>query len=131
MVNKKYDKNRNINHIINTKLFTLESKELEMTKQSIKGGRVCPRIHQISSDDKFEENIDQDESMNHGKYVYLDISGMYVSIMRNEVMPYGKAQFCSKVELEAMQKMGQTFKQTHSWRTIYSKLTEKFGLFIA
>lgn len=73
-----YPNSNTIRKDINSKLFRLEMKELEFVKKSIKGGRVCPRIHKCIPNEK---------------YNYLDISGMYCSIMKNESMPYGKAKF--------------------------------------
>jgi hypothetical protein len=53
--------------LINTKLYRCEKSQEEFIRSGIKGGRVCPRQH-VTVDGE--------------KYVYLDISGMYASIMR-------------------------------------------------
>ena len=75
------DKHRNGHRAttINTKLYRCEKSQEDFVRQSIKGGRVCPRQH------KFDSGVEGDQG------VYLDISGMYASIMRLELMPYGQA----------------------------------------
>ena len=53
---------------LDTKLYKMERCEEDFVRESIKGGRVAPRIHHVQNE----------------KLVYLDISGMYASIMANE-----------------------------------------------
>jgi hypothetical protein len=101
--------------VINTKLFRQEKLQEEFVRASIKGGRVCPRQH-VTTDGE--------------KYVYLDISGMYASIMRNEVLPFGKAYWMDDTQTKIIEK---TILQTPKgdWRTIFESLTSRFGLFVA
>jgi hypothetical protein len=41
----KLTENRNYSSLINSKLYRLERSQEEFVRSSIKGGRVCPRIH--------------------------------------------------------------------------------------
>ena len=69
--------------LINTKLYRAEKNQEDFVRASIKGGRVCPRQH---------------TTVDGEKYCYLDISGMYASIMREEQLPYGKARWLDERE---------------------------------
>ena len=87
------DKNGHEHKMINTKLYRPEMNEYDFIKQSMYGGRVAPRIHQI----KQEEVIESSEREGRDcRPVYLDISGMYVSIMRTKAFPYGKSSWMTQ-----------------------------------
>ena len=100
---------------IDTKLYRLEMGQEKFIRTSIKGGRVCPRQH---------------TTVDGEKYVYLDISGMYASIMRTESLPYGKARWLDETELKVLEKTVLATEKK-DWRIIYESLTKRFGLFIA
>ena len=116
----KYDKNRNKIQpkIINSKLYKLERSQEDFIRQSVKGGRVCPRQH------VFEAKNDKN------KGVYLDISGMYASIMKNEILPFGKANWKTNEQLATLNNTIKSYEKK-DWRKLYEQLTKDFGMFVA
>ena len=62
---------------------------------AIYGGRCTVRINHFKS-------VDWNKTYNEIKdyLVFLDISGMYVSIMKNFEFPYDKSRYATKKELE-------------------------------
>lgn len=69
-------------------LMKLTRTEETFVRDAIYGGRTLPRIHEWISRD-----IDKQYSEIEDYYVYLDISGMYVSAMRENHFPYGIHQW--------------------------------------
>jgi hypothetical protein len=101
--------------IINSELYRCEKLQEEFIRASIKGGRVCPRQH---------TTVDSE------RYVYLDISGMYASIMRCELLPYGKAMWFDERQTRIVDNTVRDIERGE-WRSIFNSLTKRFGLFIA
>lgn len=84
---------------------------------------MCPRQHTLVAD-------------RDGKGVYLDISGMYASIMKNDNLPYGKTMWKPAEQIDTLMIMVRRLQQEQrvapkSWRQINEAIEAKFGLFIA
>ena len=85
---------------IKTKLYRCDMKENEMCRQSIYGGRCLPRQREFRTKNKTIEYSKIDDYL-----VYLDISGMYVSIMLNEMFPYDEGNYATNKELDKYNKL--------------------------
>lgn len=92
-------------------ILKLNREEENFVRSAIYGGRTLPRIHEWKSRD-FDKQYNEIEDY----YVYLDISGMYVSAMREYNYPYGIHQWLlyesDKVELEKFRKKLNSGKYT-------------------
>lgn len=52
------------------------------------------------------------------KGVYLDISGMYASIMKNEILPFGKANWKTNEQLATLNNTIKSYEKK-DWRKLY------------
>ena len=80
---------------VKTRLYLCDSKENDLISRSVTGGRVIPRIsHYVSKDHgkSYSDIIDY--------LVMLDISGMYVYIMKIFDFPFDKSRYANKSELD-------------------------------
>ena len=93
---KKYDEDRNKLKEIHTKLYRCDKSEDAFIREAIYGGKSLPRIHSYESIDK-----DKNYEAINDFLTFLDISGMYVYIMKKYNFPYNKSRYASKSELEA------------------------------
>ena len=92
-VHKRNDRHKR--GIVKTKLYLCDTKENELISRSVYGGRSLPRIHHYVSED---HNQSYENIKDH--LVMLDISGMYVYIMKVNEFPYDKSRYASKIELD-------------------------------
>ena len=92
---KKYDNNKNESKEIHTKLYRCDKNEDEFIREAIYGGKSLPRIHSYESRDKNKQYKDIQDFL-----TFLDISGMYVYLMKKHDYPYGKSRYASVHELE-------------------------------
>ena len=73
-------------------------------RDAIIGGKAYPRIKQFKSTHK------------NDYYVYLDISSMYVSIMKNNKFPLQCPHWANKNELDLMENEPSNFHLPKSWQ---------------
>ena len=97
-----------------TQFFCLNYGEETIVRQSVKGGKVFPRITNWETGDK-ELEYDKIEDY----FVYLDFSGMYVRVMKHYQFPYGRHE---KVTPELSEKLMNFFNGDRSvwasWWTV-------------
>jgi hypothetical protein len=79
---------------IRSRLYLCDSGENELCRNSIYGGKSLPRILSYRSKDYGKKYTDIQDY-----YFYLDISGMYVNVMRENRFPYDLAEYMTKAEL--------------------------------
>ena len=79
---------------IESRLYLCDDKQNAIISPAVYGGRCTVRINHFKS-------VDWNKSYNEIKdyLVFLDISGMYVSIMKNFEFPYDKSRYATKKEL--------------------------------